>query len=137
MAKINFFITNAENQDNASTLAQQYSGAVITLSTAGLINGQEFTTELWTLKVSSLEGFESITYADTGIEDALLSTMVISYSDLLPIGVFGISLPSFVPNQEKAILSYIADVLREQGYFATVVISDGSSSDSRTFTEDL
>ncbi len=150
----NFFLTNSESQNLASATAQQVGiGAVLVLGTESIsndsyvlgtsdsmsiINGLGLIDKMWTFKVLPLEGYDgSMTYADTGIENTLLSTGVIFYSDLLPVGVFGISLPSFVPNQEKAVLSYIANVLREHGHFATVVISDGSSNDSKTFTEDL
>ncbi|MDO8443599.1 MAG: hypothetical protein Q7S78_01250 [Candidatus Azambacteria bacterium] len=144
----NFVITNEKSQDSASVSAHQLGdAAVVTLSHTvvpgitsclGESNSALLTSklankaDLWTLKVSDLEGFESLTYADTGIVDALLSTGVIFYSDILPKEVFGISLPSFVPNQEKAILSYIASVLREHGHFATVIISDSPNDDSKT-----
>ncbi|MFH1170629.1 MAG: hypothetical protein V1704_03670 [Candidatus Vogelbacteria bacterium] len=141
----NFFLTNSESQIIAITTAQQFgAGVVLALGTWPLpdcvgdyvlgtsnsmstaANGQERVDELWTLKVDSLEGYdESITYADIGIESSLLSTGVLFSLDLLPIGVFAVSLPTFVPNQEKTVLSYIVDVLCNRGHFAMVVTSDG------------
>ncbi len=95
-------------------------------SVSTVVNGQGRVDELWTLKVYSLEGYDgSITYADTGIESSLLSTEVLFSTSLLPMGVFAVSLPIFVPNQEKAVLSYIVDVLHNRGHFAMVVTSDG------------
>ena len=150
----NFCVTNQESQNFVSATTWQFgirvilvlskesitnkscvlgvSDSTVTISEQGQSSGN------WTAKVHSLEGYDELmTYSDTGIENALLSTRVFSYSDQLPIGVFSVSLPPFVPNQEKAVLSYIANVLRKYGHFATIIISDGSSRDSKTFTEDL
>ncbi len=150
----NFCVTNQESQNFVSAMTWQFGVRVIlALSKESTINNsfvsgvsdstvtmseQGQSSGNWTAKVHSLEGYDELmTYSDTGIENALLSTGVFSYSDQLPIGVFSVSLPPFVTDQEKAVLFYIADILRERGHFATVVISDGSIRNNKTSTEDL
>lgn len=136
----NFFITNSENQNNASTLAQYSGGAVLVLSTSvlesdsGTVSKSEesvrTTTKnenIWTLKIAEWYTDRNLTYSDSRIEDILARTGAFH---LLYPGLYAVSFPESVSFQdEKAVLSYIKDVLDKRGNFTMVV---GSSNGSKT-----
>ena len=146
----NFFVTNSENQNYASTRAQEQGGVVLVLGTSVLEAGSITASNnhvsaridignesIWAVKIAEWyrndENENNIsTYSDSGVENELLRTGVAFSNNFLPIGVYAIVLPASVPNQEEAVLSYIADVLRKHGNFAMVVVSNDSTDGSKT-----
>lgn len=150
----NFFVTNPENQNYASTRAQERGGVVLVLGTSVLEAGSITASNdhvsaridagnesIWTVKIAEWykndENENSVsTYSDSGVENELLQTEVAFSNNFLPIGVYAVVLPASVPNQEETILSYIADVLRKDDNFAMVVVSDDSTDGSKTVSGD-
>lgn len=120
------------------TFILESNSATVIGSSQELIGAATRGESIWTLKVHALKGYESVTYADTGIENELLRTGVVFPSSFMPVGVYVVVLPVSVPNEENTVMSYIADVLQKYDNFATVVVSSSSTDGSKTAgTENL
>lgn len=141
----NFIVTNTENQNDASTKAQELSGTVLVLGTSIIGDLTESSdngitgVSIWMLKIAESytnDENNSSTYSDSGVENDLLRTGVAFSSDCLPIGIYAVMLPAFIKNQEKTVLSYVVSVLRKYDNFAVAVINDDSINGSKTACEE-
>lgn len=118
---MNFYLTNAEFLQKASTTAQQNNGAVILSGTTSFSG-----CDVCTITVTeSYVGSDSVTYADTGVEHALLASNSVVVDDsnffqLPPRTFIVVSDQSF--SGEKDMLFGIASKLEEQGHYARVIL---------------
>lgn len=122
---MNFYLTNAEFLQKASTTAQQNNGVVL-LSGTTTFSGCDVCTVTVT---ESYVGGGSVTYADTGVEQALLASNSVVVDDSnffqLPPGTFAVTSSSSCVG-EKAMLLYVASKFEEQGHYARVMLQDTS-----------
>ena len=132
----NFILTELENQNLAAEKALLYGyAAILTLGTSlfdencvdlesGVLTERPVNIhEIWTFKVSDLVGYESMTYADTNIENELLNTGAFYQPNLLAPCVYALT-PNVAIVNTSEVLFCARDILQKYDNFATVVLND-------------
>jgi len=115
------YLTNTENQSDASTLAYQTGGLVLVVGSTAISNKTE-TCEVWTItpttwKQNSKSHFTS--YCE--IEDILARTEIFYKTSFVSKESFVLCMPEIISQTYSKIINFIAETLAENKEFNVII----------------